>query len=183
MDRNRIKTIINDSSSTQKNLFPNNVEKVFFEINLPKTKPITVGIVNRPTNQTSFIKTLNENFAKLDTANKESYIFGDFNISLYHNGKFIICGNNTLVSRSVSNEARNCHQFCTMFDLINSPTHITCRNTSFFDHILDSIPSRISQHGVINVSLSDHRLIYCKRKSNKTKKRGVHKHISFHSFM
>ena len=61
MDRNRIETITNDSSSTQKNLFPNNVEKVFFENNLPKTKPITVGIVNRPTNQTSFIKTLNEN--------------------------------------------------------------------------------------------------------------------------
>ena len=78
-----------------------------FEIHLPKTKPITVGIVYRPPNQTNFIKTLNENFAKLDTTNKETYILGDFNINLYHNGKYIICKNNTVISRSVTNDARN----------------------------------------------------------------------------
>ena len=74
--------IINDLSYTKKNLFPNDIENVFFEIHLPKTKPITVGIVYRPPNQTNFIKTLNENFAKLDTTNKETYILGDFNINL-----------------------------------------------------------------------------------------------------
>ena len=99
--------IRNDLSYTQKNLFPNDIENVFFEIHLPKTKPITVGIVYRPPNQTNFIKTLNENFAKLDTTNKETYILGDFNINLYHNGKYIICKNNTLISRSVTNDARN----------------------------------------------------------------------------
>ena len=74
----------------------------FFEIHLPKTKPITVRIVYQPPNQTNFIKTLNENFAELDTTNKETYI---------------ICKNNTLVLRSVSNDARNHHQFCKMFGL------------------------------------------------------------------
>ena len=61
----------------------------FFVIHLPKTKPITVRIVYRPLNQTNFIKTLNENFAKLDTTNEEIYILGDFNINLYHNGKYM----------------------------------------------------------------------------------------------
>ena len=66
------------------------MENVFFEIHLPKTKLITVGIVYyRPPNQTNFIKTLNQNFAKLDTTDKETYILGDFNINLYHNGKFM----------------------------------------------------------------------------------------------
>ena len=37
--------IRNDLSYTQKNLFPNDTENVFFESHLPKTKPITVGIV------------------------------------------------------------------------------------------------------------------------------------------
>ena len=74
----------------------------FFEIHLPKTRPITVGIVYQPPNQTNFIKTLNENFAELDTTNKETYI---------------ICKNNTLVLRSVSNDARIHHQFCKMFGL------------------------------------------------------------------
>ena len=177
--------IRNDLSYTQKNLFPNDIENIYFEIHLPKTKPITVGIVYRPPNQTNFIKTLNENFAKLDTNNKETFILGDFNINLYHNGKYIICKNNTLISRSVTNDARNYHQFCTMFGLkqiIKSPTRITCRNTSLIDHILASIPSRVSQHGVINVSVSDHQLIYCTRKINKIKTGGVHKHITFRSF-
>ena len=78
------------------------MENVFFEIHLPKAKPITVGIVYRPPNQTDFIKTFNENFAKLDAANQETYIFakldatyketyvlGDFNINLYRNGKYM----------------------------------------------------------------------------------------------
>ena len=160
--------IRNDLSYTQKNLYPNDTENVFFEIHLPKTKPITVGIVYKPLNQTKFIKTLNEHFVKLNTNNKETYILGDFNINLYHNGKYIICKNNTLVSRSVSNNARNYNQFCTMFclkQIIKSLTCITCRNTSLIDH--SSIPSQISQHGVINVSVSDHQLIYCTRKINK----------------
>ena len=59
-----------DLSYTQKNLFPNDIENVFFAIHLLKSKPITVGIVYRPPNQTNFIKTLNENFAKLDPTNK-----------------------------------------------------------------------------------------------------------------
>ena len=54
--------------------------------------------------------------------------------------------------------------------------------TSLINHILASIPSRVSQHGVINASVSDHQLIYCTRKINKSKTGGVHKHITFHSF-
>ena len=76
-----------------------------------------VGIVYQPPNQTNSIKTLNEHFAKFDTTNKVTYIPGNFNINVYHNGKCIICKNNTLVSRSVSNDARNYHQFCTICGL------------------------------------------------------------------
>ena len=99
--------IRNDLSYTQKNLFPNVIENVFFEIHLPKTKQITVEIACRPPNETNFIKTLNEHFTKLDITNKETYILGDFNTNLYHNSKYIICKNNTLVSKSVSTGARN----------------------------------------------------------------------------
>ena len=78
----------NNLSYTQKNLFSNDIENVFFAIHLPKTKPITVGIVYQPPNQTNFIKTLNEIFAKLDATNKETHILGVFNINLYHNSKY-----------------------------------------------------------------------------------------------
>ena len=66
--------------------------------------------------------------------------------------------------------------------LVKSPTRITCRNTSLIGYILASIPLRISQHDVINVSVSDHQLVYCTRKINKIKTGGVHKHITFRSF-
>ena len=173
--------IRNDLSYTQKKIFPNDTENVFFVIHLPKTKPITVGTVYQPPNQTDFIKTLNENFEKLDTTNKEAYIFGDFNINLYHIGKYIICKDNT----RNTNNTRNYHQFCTMFGLkqiIKSPTRINCRNRSLIDHVLASIPLQVSQHGVINVSVSDHQFIYCTRKIDKIKTQGVHKHLTFRSF-
>ena len=66
--------------------------------------------------------------------------------------------------------------------IIKSPTCITCRNTSLIVHILASISSWISQHGVINVSVSDHQLIYWTTKINRMKTGGVHKHITFRSF-
>ena len=68
-------------------------------------------------NWTSFIKTLIEHLTKLDTTNRETYIHGNFHISLYHNGKYIIRKINTLVSISVFNGIRNYHQFCIIFRL------------------------------------------------------------------
>ena len=90
---------------------------------------------------------------------------------MYHNGKYIIPKNNTLILRSATNDARNYHQFCTMFGLkqiIKSLTCITCRNTSLID--------------VINISVSDHQFIDCTRKINKIKTGGLHKHITFRLF-
>ena len=63
--------------------------KLFIEIFLPKTKPMTVGMVYPPPSQTSFLETMNEHFYKLDTINKETYILGDFNINLYLNNKYV----------------------------------------------------------------------------------------------
>ena len=78
-DRNRNSAgvacyIRNDLSYTQKNLFPNDIENIFFGIHLPKTKPITVGIVCRPPDLTYFINTFTANFAKLDTTNTQNIL-------------------------------------------------------------------------------------------------------------
>ena len=59
-----------DRSSIEKDFFPEEIENAFFEILLPKTKPITVGIIYRPPNQNNFLQTRNENFAKFDTFKK-----------------------------------------------------------------------------------------------------------------
>ena len=77
----------NDLSFTKRNFFLHDIETIFVEISLPKSKPMTVGIVYQSPSQTSFLETINENFYKLDTINKETYTLGDFNINLYLNNK------------------------------------------------------------------------------------------------
>ena len=61
------------------------------------------------------------------------------------------------------------------------PARVTWRTSTLFDRILASFPSRVSQKGVINVSLSDHQLIFCTRKLSKFKTGGAHKYINFRS--
>ena len=60
----------NDLSFTKRNYFSRGIETVFIEIFLPKTKPMTIGIVFRPPSQTRFLETMNEYFYKLNTINK-----------------------------------------------------------------------------------------------------------------
>ena len=52
---------------------------------------------------------------------------------------------------------------------------------TIIDHILASYPERVTQCGVIDISLSDHELIYWTRKISRIK-RGSHKQIQFRSF-
>ena len=74
--------IRNDLSYNVKSYFPKDIENIFFELLLPNTKPILVGTIYRPPNQTNFMKIFNENLSKVDTNNVETYILGDFNINL-----------------------------------------------------------------------------------------------------
>ena len=47
--------------------FPKEIENIFVEILLPKTKPLIVGIIYSPPNQSNFLEIINANFGKLDT--------------------------------------------------------------------------------------------------------------------
>ena len=88
-------------SFTKRNYFPRNIETIFKVIFLPKTKPMTFGVVYRPTSQTSFLETMNEHFYKLDTTNKETYILSDFNINLYLSNKYVFEKCSTTVSKTI----------------------------------------------------------------------------------
>ena len=70
-------------------VFPSEIESVFFEILLSNSKPITVGTIYRPPNQSNFLKVLNENMNKIDSISNETYILGDFNINLSLNDSYI----------------------------------------------------------------------------------------------
>ena len=68
------------------------------------------------------------------------------------------------MSATVSSDVKNYLQFCITFGITEktkSLTRVICSSTSLIDHILASLPERISQEGVINVGLSDHQFIHC----------------------
>ena len=75
------------------------------------------------------------------------------------------------------------NEFCSIYgfkQLINCPTRITCNTSTLIDHILTNAQDNISQSGVINTAISDHNMIYCTRKTRKTKY-NKHKELTFRS--
>ena len=87
-------------------------------------------------------------------------------------------------SRFIPSYVKSYHEICTFFglkQLIKVPTRTTTSSSTIIDHILASYPERVTQCGVIDISLSDHQLIYCTRKISRIK-RGSHKQIQFRSF-
>ena len=176
--------IKSDIGYLQKHFFVNEIGKFFVEILFPRAKPLIVGIIYRPPNQSNFLEIINANFDTLDTHTKQSYILGDFNINTNQNNKYIVRDDNTTSSKLISSNIKNYHQFCTMHGLkqvIKSPTHVTCSTSTLTDHILASFLSRVSQNGVINIVISN-QLIFCTQKMSHLKKDGIHKYLNFHSF-
>ena len=166
---------------TKRNCFPRDIETIFIEIFLPKTKPMTVGIAYWPPSQTSFLETMNEYFYKLDTINKEAFILGYFNINLYLNNQYVFEKCSTMFSNTISYDGRNYQEFCNVFNLkqlVSCPTRITCSSSTIIDHNLASYPNRVSQKGIVDIGISDHQLIFCTRKTLKTKT-PCHKQISY----
>ena len=60
------------------------------------------------------------------------------------------------------------------------PTRATYNSSSILDHVLASFPNRVSKSGVIDISISNHQLIYCTRKTARIKSY-CHKQITFRS--
>ena len=65
-------------------------------------------------------------------------------------------------------------------ELIDCPTRITSNTSTLIDHILINTQGNISQSGVIDITISNHSLMYCTRKIPKAKD-NRHKEITFRS--
>ena len=158
----------NDISFNVRENFSNEIENIFVDILLPKTKPILVGIVYRPPDQSGFIESLNEAISDTHSFdNQEVYIMGDLNIDL--KGKPPL--------------AKSYKEFCSLHGLtqiIDSPTRITEETSTLIDHIMTNSKEKIKQFGVLDVSLSDHQAIYFTRKALKQKS-STHKYITIRS--
>ena len=167
-----------------KKISPNLIEHVFFEILIPKVKPIAVGIFYRPPNSNDFLNLLSNSFQQIDLNKKEIYLLGDFNINLFQNGKFLLKENQSnQVKDPTSSLISKYKEFCQSFfltEIIKEPTRTTSNTVSLLDHILTNCAEKVSQKGVIDVGLSDYQLIFCTRKIRRTR-RNMHNQIQTRS--
>ena len=137
---------------------------------MPHTKPITVGIIYRPPNQSKFLDIFEENLPKLNTSYREIYFLGDFNINLFENGKYVFQKSSSN-NKNLDSFTKKYHECCTLFgltQLINCTTRVTWNSSSILDH------------GVIDIGISDHQLMYCTRKTARIKSY-CYKQITFRS--
>ena len=148
------------------------VENIFFDLFLPKAKPILVGMLYRPPSSSGFLKKLDLAISKTENFdNQEVFILGDLNIDL-------------MSSRgNISNGIKRYEEFCSLHglkQLIQEATRITETSETLLDHIISNSTQKVSQHGVLNLGLSDHQMIYCTRKSTRAKTHD-HKYIKIRS--
>ena len=154
------------------------IESIFLDILLSKTKPIFVGIIYRPPKSIHFLECFNKH---LDDINLDSEILllGVFNINL-HNGRYILKENQAMQNRIPSTSLVSQYQlFCQRYFLewmIKHATRTTCSSSRLIDHILTNSRKKISQSDVIDIGVSDHQLIYLTQKLHRMKS-NTHKQI------
>ena len=115
--------------------------EVIIELLSSITKTVAVGTIYCAPNQTNFMDIFNKNLFKVDTNNVGMYIRGDFNINLWWNNHYIFQKYNFLLCQSVTNDVKDCFDFCMMFSLkqfLESPIRIIYIISSIIDQILAS---------------------------------------------
>ena len=157
---------------------------MFFDLLIPKVKPISIGIFYRPPNVNTFLETFLNDLKLIDFIKSEVYFLGDFNINLLQNNKFVLKENQPLDSKNLNSpllpKYKELCQTFSLKEIIQVPTRVTSSTSSLLDHILTNSGWKVSQKGVIDVGLSDHQLIYCTRKIVRAKT-NVHNQIRVRS--
>ena len=139
----------------------------------PKTKPVTVGVIYIPPNQTRFLEQIITEFETLDLHN-EHYVLGDFNINLLFTGKYIFDKPDEFRQfyKELSPEIKKYTEFCSTYgfkQLIKGPTRTTRSTFILIDHILTNTLGYISQSDIIDTVVSDHSMVYYTRKISRAK--------------
>lgn len=132
----------------------NNLEVLWFEINIPKSKPVLIASVYRPLS-TSDADMFFNNFETLLQSipiQQEYLILGHLNCDMTKN-------------RSHTRRLKSMLYRFELTQLIKQPTRISERSSTLIDIILLSNPEKIGECNVKHLSISDHSLMYAIRKA------------------
>ena len=136
------------------------IENIIFDILLPKSKPITIGVFYRPPNQANFMELIVKSFSLLNLKYNQIYLFGDFTNNLLQNRNYISNRKGLATcQKPVHTFIKKYQEFCRIFslkELITCPTRVTCNTSSLIDHIVINSLEKIFQSGIIDCGMPDH---------------------------
>ena len=139
----------------RKDLPVNDLELICIEIEPLKVDHISLlHGTDPPSDPVESFKKLENILAFLDKEGKEIILIGDTNCDL---------------SNSEDNNTKHMCELYNLFSLkqlIEEPTRETLSSSTLIDHIATSSPSNIVESGVLQISMSDHFMVFCIRKFN-----------------
>ena len=146
------------------------LELICIEVQPPKNKPFLVIVWYKPpSSPVCSFNRLEHVLSYLDQEGKEIILVGDTNCDL----------TKTKADQPMVNDAKhlcNLYELFSLKQLIEEPTRVTLNTSTIIDHIATTCVRNIVDSGVLEVSLSDHYLVYCIRKFNGAVEKG-HKMI------
>ncbi|XP_071959824.1 uncharacterized protein [Antedon mediterranea] len=145
-----------------------NIQALWFEVHLPRTRPIIVGVCYRPPKQRhgEFIDGMDDIMEQLPR-NSEIYIFGDTNMcSLKKDSNYIKFQQTLHISG--------------MSQIMSEPTRICDSCESCLDHIITNSSDKLNKFGVLSIGFSDHFPIYATRHTQQ-QKHHTHKKVKIRS--
>ena len=93
---------------------------------MPHTKPITIEIIYRPPNQSTFLDIFEKNLPSPNPSYREIYFLGDFSINLLENGKYVL-DKSSSNNKNLDSFTKKYCEYCTLFglkQLIKCPTRV-----------------------------------------------------------
>ena len=113
-----------------KKCFSCSIENIFIDLMLPKTKPISIGIIHKDPNQIKFLEQVITKFEEL-VLKTECYVTRDFIINLLFKGTDTLDKLNEIKKfyKELFSDIRKYAEFCfirSFEQMINYPTRITC---------------------------------------------------------
>ena len=143
-----------------------NLETVVIEIKRPYSRPVIIVNWYRPPNSNlAILQSFETLLERIDVLNSECIILGDMNCDLLKTDKAPYTKHLCQIM-----ERYNFNQ------CITSPTRVTHNTSSIIDLIWTNERDKIGQASVIEISLSDHYLVYCTLGKTKGCKQNEHRH-------
>ena len=127
------------------------------EIRLPKTRPLLIGSVYKsPSADAQHLIDFQDNISKAPESGLETIILGDFNLDL--------------LSKRKDSSTKQFSQFMrsnAMKQVVDKPTRVTEKSSTMIDHVYLNHEDKLVSSSVISTGLTDHMLIYVIRRAVK----------------